>query len=461
MKKSLSTPHFASIFAPVAIGFILVSALLAGTTPTVDAQAYYGNYISPAAYQNQSCISLTQYQQLGSTDAYTGGQVTLLQEFLNQTGYLSGVSGTFDNGTLGAVINFQRAYGIQITGTVGPITQSLINQQSCGSGVAVPGYGVSNTGLYNQPSYSYPVTNYQNGNNCYWTGGTYNSTYVCSNSSVIPAVPVAPIYQSPVICNNYNNNGYGNYNNGYNYGSNYNNCNRVEIDSLTAATSYNGIVTLTIKGYGFSSTGNTVYFGNTVIANAVSSNGTSITVNVPTGYYTGTYGVLVKNAAGISTNTLSYIMSGASNYWSNTWNNAWNNNGNNNGNSNYNNNNNYYNSAPSLSNISGPSAVQAGVLNTWTVTTNGSNNSNATVSVTWGDNNYANGNSTQTSYSSNGQTFSFSHVYQTGGNYTVRITATNSAGMTSYSTYSVTVNGPNNYNYYNNNSGSYNYSYSY
>ena len=423
MKKSLFTPSFKSVLTPVAAGFAIMVVLLAGT-PMTNAQAYYGNY---SAQPYTGCIALTAYQGPGSTDYQTSGQVSELQVFLNQTGYLSGVSGTYDNGTLGAVINFQRAYGIQITGTVGPVTRSVINQQSCGAGVV---------GSYTP---SYPITNYSNGNNCYWTGSTYNSTYVCTSAPVVPVVPVAPIYPSPIVCNSWNN-GYNN------YGNSYNNCNynRVEIDSLSATNSYNS-TTITVKGYGFSTSGNTVYFGNAVITNAYSTNGTLLTFTVPAGYYSGTYGVSVKNAFGVSSNTISYILSGVNN-----WNNNWNNNGNNNWN-------NGYSNSPTISSISGPSGVQTGVLNTWTVTAAGSNNSTVSVHVNWGDNYATNANDTQQSYGYNSQTYSFSHVYQTAGTYTIRVTATDASGFTSYSTYSVVVNGSNNnYSYnYNNNYNSY------
>jgi hypothetical protein len=412
MKKSLFTPSFKSVLTPIAAGFAIMVVLLAGT-PTTDAQAYYGNY---SAQPYTGCVALTLYQGPGSTDAATAGQVSQLQIFLNQTGYLSGVSGTYDNGTLGAVINFQRAYGIQITGTVGPVTRSVINQQSCGAGVV---------GSYTP---SYPITNYSNGNNCYWTGSTYNSTYVCTSAPVAPIVPVAPVYPSPIVCNTWN----GNYNN---YGNNYNYCNynRVEIDSLSAVNSYNS-TTLTIKGTGFSTSGNTVYFGNAVITNAYSTNGTQLTFTVPAGYYSGTYGVSVKNASGVSSNTLSYIMSVPNN---------WNNN---NGYNGYWNNNNTYSNSPTVSNISGPSGVQTGVLNTWTVTAAGSNNSTVSVHVNWGDNYATSANDTQQSYGYGSQTYSFSHVYQSSGTYTIRVTATDASGFTSYSTYSITVNGSNNYN---------------
>ena len=397
MKKSLFTTPF--------VAAVLAIALFAGMAPVTNAQSYFGNYMNQPY---QSCVTLTAFQQPGSTDAYTGGQVSMLQQFLNQTGYLSGVSGTYDNGTLGAVINFQRAYNIQITGTVGPVTRAAINQQSCGAGITNP-YGPS-----------YPVTNYSNVSNCYWTGGTYTSTYVCTTGSVVPVAPIAPVYPAPVVCNTWNNGYYGN-NNNNNYCNSYN---AVVINSLSSVATYNG-TSITIKGSGFSASGNTVYFGNSVTSNVYSSDGTTLTFTVPVGYYSGTYSINVKNALGMSSNSLSYIMSNV-NYW----------------------NNNNYNGSLSLSNISGPSGVQTGVTNTWTVTTSGSN-SNVTLHANWGDNYGVNaGSDTQQAYSYGSRTYSFSHVYQVPGTYTLRITATDSAGNSSYSTYVVTVTGNNNNNYY-------------
>ncbi len=403
---------FSSLFATVFLSFVATLAVIAAGTPvSTHAQSYYGNYSYQGQYQ--SCLALTAFQGPGSMDSYTGGQVTQLQQFLNQTGYLSGVSGTYDNGTLGAVINYQQSHNIQITGTVGPITRAAINQQSCGSGYQTP--------------YSYPVTGYSNGNNCYWTGSTYNSTYVCTNNSIVPVAPIVPI-PAPIICNSWNN-GYGNYNN---YGNNCNPYNNVVISSLSASYNYN-TATLTVRGNGFSATGNTVYFGNTLVSGVYSSDGSTLTFTVPVGYYSGTYAVMVKNAQGISSNSLSFVLNNSNN---NNWNNNYN----------WNNGYNSYNPV-SLSNISGPSVVRAGAANTWTVTVNGTNYSNTTLTATWGDI-YTNNSDIQQSYGNGNQTFSFSHVYQTPGSYTLRITATSANGASSYVTYLVTVSSNGNQYYY-------------
>lgn len=120
------------------------------------AQASYSSnpYYYPSNYSNQSgaCTALTAYLRLGSSDAYTDGQVSVLQQFLNRTGYLNGVSGYFDSGTYGAVLNYQRTHGVPATGTVGPLTRASINQQECNSG----SYPYQNQHLYqNQYPYSY------------------------------------------------------------------------------------------------------------------------------------------------------------------------------------------------------------------------------------------------------------------------------------------------------------------
>jgi hypothetical protein len=447
MNKSL----FSSVFAPIFGGFVITAAFLASSLPIANAQPYYGQY-SYAAYG--SCENLTLYQGPGSTDAQTGGQVSMLQEFLNQTGYLSGVSGTYDNGTLGAVINFQRAYNLPITGTVTQVTLQAIDQQSCGAGIG--GYGVS----------SYPVTNYSGGSNCYWTGSTYNSTYVCSTAPSYPVAPIAPIQpQSPYVCNNWNSNNYTYYSN-----SNYCNGYGVELNSLSVSYSYNNTATITITGYGFSTSGNnTVYFGNTLIGNAYSSNGTTLVFTVPVGYTAGTYDIRVTNASGASSNSLAYILSNSNNYNNNyEWNSGWNNGSYNNGS--------YNSNPPSLSNISGSSIVSVGSSNTWAVTaTNSTNynysNTNLSLVATWGDGSSSNSQQAyaQSGYNNSGsQTYNFTHVYQTPGTYTLTVTATNSSGRSSSQTFLVTATGYNGYGYYNqSNSNSYynpntnSYSYTY
>jgi Putative peptidoglycan binding domain len=440
MKKSL----FIALFLGV--------AMLAGSVPVIsNAQAYYGGSYSTYG-ATQGCIDLTVYQQFDSTDAGTGGQVSLLQEFLNETGYLSGVSGTYDAGTVGAVINYQNAYRLQATGTLTPETIAQIDAQSCNGSYNVGGYGAAP---------SYPITNYPGGSNCYWSG-TYNSTYVCRTPATpVIGYPVAPVYPATnygngSYCNNVNSFNTSYYNtSGYNNGSN---CG-VQLLSLSASYNYN-TTTITMNGYGFSPSGNTVYFGNSVISN-VYSNGSTLVFSVPTGYAYGTYSIRVANSQGGSSNALSFAMS-SNNYFTGS---GYNNGSYNTGvynNGSYNNNcttgygyvntynNNCNNVAPSLSAISGPTSVQAGVTNTWSVANLNTSTAYSSLSMNWGDGSSSIANTNGSYGYGNGSNSTFSHAFRTPGTYVIRVTATNSNALTSYETYTVTVTG-NGYVYGNNN----------
>lgn len=81
-----------------------------------------------------SCPLLTTNLKEGSRDVNTNGQVTLLQNFLREKGYLNEPSsGYFGKQTKQAVKAFQVANGIDSNGQVGPITRASINLISCNS----------------------------------------------------------------------------------------------------------------------------------------------------------------------------------------------------------------------------------------------------------------------------------------------------------------------------------------
>jgi peptidoglycan hydrolase-like protein with peptidoglycan-binding domain len=429
---------------PVITVFAALIALVAGIAPvasTAHAQTYYPS----TAYSSvSSCISLTAYQTIGSSDASTGGQVTELQQFLNHTGNLSGVSGYFDNGTYGAVINFQSAHGISPTGTVGPETRAAIAQVSCGSSSAYnpsTGYVVSPA----QPIYPSGVPASSSNNTCYSTGSTYVCSYIPVSSvpTYSNTYPVStPAYTNGYgYTNGYSNNGY--VNNGY---SNSNSCsysyengvygyycginNNPVIASFSSSYSSTG-VTITVTGYGFSST-NTVHFGPQTVT-GVYSNGTTLTFTIPytQEYLNGSYPVTVTNAQGITSNSLSFTMNSTQYYNPNGYNNG----------SSYNNgsyyNGNGYNSAPAVSNISGATSVNVGQTSTWSVNVSGNNSSYVTVHANWGDNNTSNNSDTQQGYGSQ-SLYSFSHTYTTPGNYTLTVSVTEN-GSTVNSTLNVNV----------------------
>jgi peptidoglycan hydrolase-like protein with peptidoglycan-binding domain len=398
----LTTQHMKkTTFLSVLLGIALLSGATVAQaqtyiyplTPTLypNTPAYPGSPILPA------CVTFTEYQQLGSSDSYTSGQVTALQQLLNREGYLSGVTGYFDQGTFGAVVNFQRAHGLFTTGTVGPLTRAALSQESCGNG-----YNPVVPPVYLPPVVPQPPVYVPPVNNCSWASGIYQ----CS----------APSY--PVNCP-YLSSGY------YPYGC----VNGVTLNSFTTTTinptnSYNGNITsVTLQGSGFSPNGNTVHFDAISIPSVSSVNGSSITFNVPSGYYAGSYPITVTNAQGFTSNALTFTMTTNNCYTYSPYNNCTP----------------YYpgSTTLSLSGISGSTSVQAGMNSYWTVTATDANNQNVTVTTNWGD---GSSNDVQSSYGST-RTFNLWHTYYTSGTYTVRVTATDSNGFTAYSSIPVTVSG--------------------
>ena len=84
---------------------------------------------SSSSSSSSSCQNLTAYMLVGSTDATTSGQVSLLQTDLTKEGFdvTADTAGTFGPATKLAVISFQSKYNIKQTGTVGPLTRSKLN----------------------------------------------------------------------------------------------------------------------------------------------------------------------------------------------------------------------------------------------------------------------------------------------------------------------------------------------
>ncbi len=86
-----------------------------------------------ASVESSGCIQITKILQLGSTDATSSGQVTKLQRFLQERGYLpySSQTGSYNTSTKQAVVAFERAQGISPDGIVGLVTAEKIKQISC------------------------------------------------------------------------------------------------------------------------------------------------------------------------------------------------------------------------------------------------------------------------------------------------------------------------------------------
>jgi len=87
-----------------------------------------------------ACVSINANLRYGSTDYYTKGAVTQLQQFLAGQGYFSSVylgTGRFGPITARAVVQYQLAHGITPVGVAGPITRASIYKETCG-GIVVP-----------------------------------------------------------------------------------------------------------------------------------------------------------------------------------------------------------------------------------------------------------------------------------------------------------------------------------
>ncbi len=103
------------------------------------------------------CVSVQNNLRYRSTDAGTGGEVTVLQDFLQAQGYLnSSPSGFFGLMTLESVRRFQSDHSISPTGYVGPLTRAEIKAVTCGRPTAgnIPPISQNQTGCFPGAVYS-------------------------------------------------------------------------------------------------------------------------------------------------------------------------------------------------------------------------------------------------------------------------------------------------------------------
>lgn len=401
---------------------------------------YQQPYSYPLPYQ---CQNLTRLVSLGASDASVGGEVSVLQRALQTRGYLgaSDVSGYFGQTTASAVRNFQRANGIPVSGVVGELTRNALNRDICNQtpypSYPSPTYNVNLTSLSPVSGQAgTQMTIYGSGFDAYGNtvkfGNTNATTNAYSNgNSLTVTVPFLTNGSYPVTVTN--SRGTSNalsfaiqsgivYGCTYGYGYNYL-C--PQGLSLTTLSPNNGGVgtSVTVFGSGFSREGNTVQFGNAVIANRRSIDGYSLSFEVPSyliGYGSypitlGTYDVSVTNAQGQRSNSLPFTVTtlGSTN-------------------------------APTISYVSGPNTLGAGVQGTWSVTISAASGQYLTTQVQWGDS-YAyapqSGVNEQSTYITGQQTLSFSHAYAQAGTYNITFTVRDQYGRTNISTATVTVTG--------------------
>lgn len=370
------------------------------------AQTFYYSTPSHSLYDQAaytgSCVAISRDLAQGMS----GSDVKALQQFLVSRNYPGGgawmVTGYYGAATAAAVRNFQSAQGLPQTGRVDGQTRLALDRVSCG----YDGYG--QLPQYQQPIFDYaPVTT--------------------------PAQPVyTPNISYPVFpgnsCDGYG----GQYYYGYTgLGTFYGNCGYYDkgqyqfgAPTVTQVSPVSGAVgaSVTIYGTGFSTTGNTIHFGNGVITNIGSPDGRAVSFTVPaklTGYGAqtvgiGTYYVSVTNAAGYTSNTVPFTVSSLGSY-----------------------------GAPSITGVTGPTTLATNVQGVWSLTVNNQSGTYLTAAVNWGET-YPYGTSQQASQQiigSGTQTITFSHAYAQQGTYTVQFTVTNGAGLSSTASATVLVSG--------------------
>lgn len=353
------------------------------------ASAQYYSYSTPlyTGSAGTACVNLTSNLSYGSRSA----QVSQLQRFLVNQGYPGGgswmVTGYFGTATLSALRTFQSTHSVPVSGIADALTRSAIARVSCGFTYGNYTYNSSNgyTDQYLNQYFSYPDTSY-----------TYTNqyTYPCNSQYGV---------------NTWN----------WNY------CQNQTTPSISYLTPTSGAVgtSVTVLGSGFSTSNNTVHFGNAVITGLTSPDNQSVSFVVPaqlSGYGTqpiqlGTYPVSVTNARGYTSNTAGFTVTSLGS-----------------------------SAAPTITSINGPASVSVGQSATWTLVIYNPSTSYATVSVNWGDNAaYAQNTSSQQLLAQGSQTLTFTHAYYSAGNYTATFTVSGNGGSNTTSA-SVSVYGTTN-----------------
>src|SRR3989344_6760905 len=394
---------------------------------------YYGQATAAAVriFQSQHGLAQTGIADAATRTAMCGGSYSNYGTNYNYTynPYISPYAGGYG----GTQYNYQNTYN-----TCGAYPYLPIGQAgfySCYTNNSSAPVLTSLSPAYGGPGTSVTVygTGFDSANNTVYIGGTtlrnissYNGTALVftmpSNISGSVSVSVGNTYGvsnaltfqtggSPIVCGTYPYGSYGTYCPPPVYG-------QISINPASGAIG----TSVTVYGGSFSRTNNTVHFGNGIIANLNSFDGTSLSFTVPStisgyGYQPiglGTYNVSVTNAAGQTSNavpfTITSIGSGTT-------------------------------GAPTITSVTGPTSLAVNTQGTWTISVNNNQaNSYTTTKVNWGDKNVygASLSAEQTTYVQGNQTLTFAHTYATAGTYTVTFTVTGVNGLSNTST--VTVN---------------------
>lgn len=447
------------------VAFTLLSAsyLSAQTFPVTG-----GGTITPtiAPAGTSACVSIARDLAYGSR----GADVTALQKFLVGENYPGSgtwmITGYFGSATRQAVKNFQGKRGIAPTGIADAQTRAAIQDAACGrttytlfdsapaivntysgnlsvnslsatagnTGTSVTVYGGGFDPIYNNVYFgAIPIRGNiaSNGasltftvphsytpscggmSNCF-SGTQYLSpgiypVYVTNSRGMSNSIPFTLLSGGNTACSL--SAGYGSCAYGYGYGNYgaYANANITSMYPLSGSVGTH----VTVLGSGFSRRGNAVHFGTGVITDLTSMDGTSLSFTVPsqlTGYGSqsltlSTYNVSVSNESGVTSNTVPFTVTSLAGSAS----------------------------PAAILSVSGPALLTVGTQGVWTVTVNNQSNYNASVSVRWGDEGTVN---VPAAYSQpvtvgGTQVFTFSHIYQTGGDYLAVFGVSNNSGVQS------------------------------
>lgn len=312
-------------------------------------------------------------------------------------------------------------YSCSTYGSAPTLTSLSVNSVAVGAQVIVYGTGLdaSNNTVYIGGT---TVPNVQS------NGGTSLSFIVPQNANGTVSVSVGtPRGTSNSLTLNVLGNSYQTpcSNNTY-YGYGYNNCfpgnTGTPVISYLSPSSGGVGTSVTVFGSGFSSTGNTLHFGNGIVSNLSSYDGLSVSFTVPNtlsgyGYQPiglGTYNVSVTSSTGVTSNTMPFTITslGAT-------------------------------GSPSINNVSGPTSLGTGITGTWSITIQNPGSTYVSVSANWGDtgNGYVNQAAPQTTSVSGATTFTFTHAYYTPGSYTITFNLGSGSGQTAVSSATVYVSG--------------------
>lgn len=384
-----------------------------------------------------------------------GNDVRQLQSFLVSQNYPGGgswmITGYFGTATQAALRIYQQTHGLAQTGMFDAATRASVS--GCGSYTYPYGYNYNynyNYPFNNQYPYQYgavsisslSVTSAAPGASVtvYGSGFDYSNNTVYVGNMPIANLPsyygnaisfVVPSYLSGQV-QVYVTNTRGTSNaltlsivgssypcGTYQY---YGSCPQGGMPTISSLSPQSGAVgsTVTVFGTGFTTTGNSVRFGQGVITNLNSIDGRSISFTVPsqlTGYgsaavYLGTYNVSVTNAAGYTSNALPFTVTSLGSA-----------------------------SSPSISGVTGPTTLGLNVTGTWTIQVNSYGSNYVTTRVTWGDEGYYGASQPVSNTVYGTQTLTFTHAYAQAGTYTVIFTVTNAFGQQSTASATVVVSG--------------------